>query len=166
MDGPPLCDECGAPWATGADRCARCGARRDAGPTQPAVVEGPAVERGWATLARLTVGFVMLQQVAQWAAVAHGPVTAWGVGRALVTLAASLWAWRRIARRDGAALVLWSWVMAASVAVMALTYAATERWAPLRGFDLGLTAFAWATVAVYTVALWRLRRVVLAGAVE
>ena len=55
--------------------------------------------------------------------------------------------------------------MTASVGAMALTFAATERWAPLRGFDLWLTAWAWATVVVYATALWRWRRVVLSGAV-
>ncbi len=55
--------------------------------------------------------------------------------------------------------------MNASVVVMALTFAATMRWAPLRGFDLWLTGWAWATVVAYAAVLWRQRRVVLAGAV-
>lgn len=61
--------------------------------------------------------------------------------------------------------MLWGWVMNASVVVMALTFAATMRWAPLSGFDLWLTAWAWATVAAYAAVLWRLRRVVLSGSV-
>ncbi|MBK6533130.1 MAG: hypothetical protein IPF99_27140 [Deltaproteobacteria bacterium] len=47
-------------------------------------------------------------------------------------------AWQ-LGLRSELALVLWGWVMNASVVVMALTFAATARWAPLRGFDLWLT---------------------------
>jgi hypothetical protein len=82
-----------------------------------------------------------------------------------VTLAVGLFVGWQLGRRSEVTLVVWGWVMNASVVVMAVTFAATMRWAPLGGFDLGLTAWAWATVAVYAAVLWRLRRVVLAGAV-
>jgi|JI10StandDraft_1071094.scaffolds.fasta_scaffold628852_2 hypothetical protein len=165
MDAPSLCDECGAPWMTADIRCTRCGALRTEVTTAPTLVEGPAAERAWRTIVGATVVFAAVQQATQWLAVAHGGATAWAVSRALLILAATAWAWRRLSRRDATALVVWSWVMAASVVVMALTFAATERWAPLRGFDRWLTAWAWATVVAYAVGLWRWRRVVLAEAV-
>ena len=165
MDAPALCDECGAPWMTADIHCKRCGALRTEVTTAPTVVEGPAADRAWRTIVGATVVFAVVQQATQWLAVAHGGATVWAVARALLILAATAWAWRRLSRRDATALVVWSWVMIASVGAMALTFAATERWMPLRGFDLGLTACAWATVVAYAAGLWRWRRVVLAGAV-
>ncbi len=167
MDAPSLCDECGAPWMTGDIRCKRCGALRTevTTPAPAAVVEGPASDRAWRLIAWTTGAFAAVQQATQWLAIAHGGPSIWSIFRAFLILAATAWAWRRLSRRDATTLLLWSWVMTASVVVMALTFAATERWMPLRGFDLWLTAWAWATVAAYAIALRRWRRVVLAGAV-
>ncbi len=167
MDAPSLCDECGAPWMTADIRCNRCGALRTE-VTTPAltVVESPASDRAWRLIAWTTAAFAVVQQATQWLSLAHGGPTTWSIFRALLILVATAWAWRQLSRRDATALVVWSWVMVASVVAMALTFAATERWMPLRGFDRWLTLWAWATVVMYAVALWRWRRVVLAGAVE
>ena len=105
-------------------------------------------------------------QVTQWLSVAHAGRSTWGLARAFVTLAVGIFVGWQLRRRSEVTLVVWGWVMNASVVVMALTFAATARWAPLRGFDLWLTAWAWVTVVVYAAVLWRLRRVVLAGSVE
>lgn len=164
MDAPRLCDECGAPRPEGGGRCARCGATPADEAPRAAAIATPATEAAWRSIGRATVAFAVVQQATQWLAVAHAP-SAWGVARALLTLAVTALAGWRLARRDEAALVLWSWVMVASVGAMALTFAATMRWMPLRGFDLGLTVWAWATVVVYATRLWGCRRVVLAGAV-
>jgi hypothetical protein len=166
MDAPALCDECGAPRPAEGARCGRCGAAFTS-PVKPARPPAdPAREaRAWRTVTRATVVFVLAGQLTQWLSIAHHGATPWSLARALATLAVGVFVGWRLARRSELTLVLWSWVMNASVVVMALTFAATTRWAPLRGFDLRLTAWAWATVAVYATALWRLRRVVLAGPV-
>lgn len=166
MDAPALCDECGAPRAAGAAACGRCGAAFT-GTVKTAAVGDPArAARAWGLATRATGVFVVAGQATQWMSIAHHGATAWSLGRAAVTLAVGLFVGWQLARRSEAALVVWTWVMNASVAVMALTFAATLRWAPLRGFDLWLTAWAWLTVAVYAAVMWRLRGLVLAEALE
>lgn len=166
MDAPALCDECGAPRAVGAVRCGRCGAVFTEPVSAPRETADPAkVARAWSMATRATWAFVLAGQLTQWLSVAHSGPSTWGVARALGTLAAGLIAAWQLGRRSELALVLWGWVINASVVVMALTFAATARWAPLRGFDLWLTAWAWGTVAAYAAALWGARRVVLSGPV-
>jgi hypothetical protein len=166
MGPAALCDECGAPLAPAAARCPRCGASLTA-PVKPARPAAGAAraERAWALSSRATAAFALAGQLTQWLSIAHHGATAWSLARAALTLAVGAFVWRRLRARSEATLVVWPWVMNASAAVMALTFLATERWMPLRGFDLWLTAWAWATVVVYAAVLWGLRRVVLAGAV-
>ena len=166
MDAPALCDECGAPRLPGAGRCGRCGAAfTEPVKVREATADPARVASAWAWASRATWAFVLAGQLTQWLSVAHAGPSTWGVARALGTLAVGLLVAWQLRRRSELTLVLWGWVMNASVVVMALTFAATARWAPLRGFDLWLTAWAWATVAAYAAALWRLRRVVLSGSV-
>jgi hypothetical protein len=166
MDAPALCDECGAPRLAGAARCGRCGAAFTGSVKSPLAPGDPAgAARAWRAATRATVAFVLASQLTQWLSIAHHGATAWSLGRALVTLAVGVFVGRQLGRRSELTLALWPWVMNASVVVMALTFAATMRWAPLRGFDLWLTGWAWATVVAYAAVLWRQRRVVLAGAV-
>ena len=164
-EAPALCDECGAPRATTSAPCPRCGAAATVAGAPAAGVDPARAARAWAAATRATAAFVLAGQVTQWLSIARHGATPWALARAAVTLAVGVFVGRRLARRSAATLVVWGWVMNASALVMALTFAATERWAPLRGFDLWLTAWAWATVAAYAAALWRLRRVVLGGAV-
>lgn len=166
MGPAALCDECGAPLAPAATRCARCGASLTA-PVKPArpAADPLRVARGWSLAAQATAAFVLAGQLTQWLSIGHHGATGWSLTRAALTLAVGAFVWRRLRARSEATMAVWPWVMNASAAVMALTFAATERWMPLRGFDLWLTAWAWATVVVYAAVLWGLRRVVLAGAV-
>ena len=166
MGAPALCDECGAPRATGSARCGRCGALfTDPVRSSTATVDPARADRAWTLATRATGVFVVAGQLTQWLSIAHTGITAWGLARAMVTLAVGVLVGWQLGRRSELTLVVWSWVMNASAVVMALTFAATARWAPLGAFDLGLTAWAWGTVVVYAAVLWRLRRVVLAGAV-
>lgn len=166
MDAPALCDECGAPKVAGAARCNRCGAAlTEVARPAVAVVEPAKAARAWRLSLWATVVFVLANQGTQWLAIAHGRASNWSLARAFVTLAVGVAVASLLARRSEVTLVLWTWVMNASVVVMALTFAATARWAPLGRFDLALTAWAWVTVAAYAATLWRLRRVVLPGPV-
>jgi hypothetical protein len=166
MGPAALCDDCGAPRAPGASRCARCGADFTV-PLKPgrAATDPARLNRAWAFAARATAAFMLAAQLTQWLSIAHHGATAWSLGRAAVTLAVGTFVWRRLRARSEATLAVWPWMMIASAAVMALTFAATERWLPLRGYDRWLTGWAWATVVAYAATLWRLRRVVLAGSV-
>jgi hypothetical protein len=166
VSAPALCDECGAPRASGGGRCARCGAAfTDAVKAHRSTEDTARAARAWRLATWATLVFVAAGQVTQWLTIAHDGLTAWRLSRALGLLALGLLVAWQLGRRSELALVLWGWVMNASVVVMALTFAATARWAPLRGFDLWLTVWAWATVAAYAAVLWRLRRVVLSGSV-
>ena len=167
MDAPTLCDECGAPRVTGATRCNRCGATpNEVARPAAAVVDPVKAARAWRLALGATAAFVLTNQLTQWLAIAHAKhLSHWALARAAVTLAVGATVAALLARRSEVTLVLWTWVMNASAVVMALTFAATARWAPLHRFDLGLTAWAWATVVTYAAALWRLRRVVLPGPV-
>lgn len=166
MSAPALCDECGAPSTSGGGRCARCGAAFTDAVKAPRRAGDPArAARAWRLATRATLAFVAAGQLTQWLVIAHDGLTAWRLSRALGLLALGLLVARQLDRQSELALVLWGWVMNASVVAMALTFAAAMRWAPLRGFDLWLTLWAWATVAAYAAVLWRLRRVVLSGSV-
>ena len=126
----------------GGGRCARCGAAfTDAVKAHRSTEDTARAARAWRLATWATLVFVAAGQVTQWLTIAHDGLTAWRLSRALGLLALGL------------------------LVVMALTFAATARWAPLRGFDLWLTVWAWATVAAYAAVLWRLRRVVLSGSV-
>lgn len=151
------CDECGAPWTSGASRCARCGAARpDEAPTLR--YDHPDCLRGWSLLERAT-GVYAAAQVAL-AAIGHDPHR----GARLVTLvpfvALPLWMARA---RAGAWLSPWAALLCAGT-LLALVFLRTGAVTPsgVQALTLG-TSTAWVAATMF--AAWRVRDGARRGAV-
>lgn len=163
-DAPALCPECGAPRKSPQIACTRCGAAGIVAATgdEPAGQDRPLnAARAWRLALHATIAFVLASQVTQWLWIAVRGASVFSLARAAFTLAAATYAGVRLARRDEAALVVWGWVMNASVVVMAMTFAGAMRWTRLGSFDIALSAWAWTTVLAYAAVLRGARRVVL-----
>lgn len=143
------CDECGAPSAAGATRCARCGAALPE-ETPTLRYDHPTCLRGWSTLQRATVAYAVAQVAL--ALLGNAPHR----GTRLVTLipfvAVPLWMARA---RAGAWLSPWAALLSAGtlLALVFLRIGAVAQ-GGLQALTLG-TSTAW--VAATGFAAWQVR---------